>query len=412
MSAAALLVLALYAGAVDPTSARAIAKQNAAHLDTAAAALAGGDPGGAAAALADVDDADRRLDRERLLRLRLRARVALGLTREAVDDGLQLRARVPNDSSLNVELAELLAGLGRFDECATVVLTAHDGASLVGTLSTTAALTAARCLRATPRRAQAHDVLTGHHSGAARRLRAQMLLEDGAPVAARAEVAALLAAPPATSLLADDTAPQKLGSEPQARGVERDDLGGAGHRACVPTSGPRATAGEQQAHDAGNANDGCVESPTAGSADAVSDDDLAAFAAAFRAAHDAAFADVLDAVLAARAPERRVASSARSAGLVVDDATRLRNRIAGLAAAADVERLLALLPRARAAGFFDDDDIRYAFAWAAFAAGEFDVADTCLAGVTSESGFARAAELRAAIAAATRASCGGEPCRR
>lgn len=132
--------------------------------------------------------------------------------------------------------------------------------------------------------------------------------------------------------------------------------------------------------------------------DVVDDDGVAAFAAGFRAAGDVAFARVLDDVVAARRG-RAPAPSATRAALSLDERARLRVRLAGLVAAQHWEELAALQQRARAAGYLDDDDVRYAVAWALFVTGDLDGADRALDGVVTPTGFRKASELRAALLA-------------
>lgn len=338
MSAVIVVALcALLGGAVDPTSARATNTRNLRLLDEGEAALQEG-----AAALAfqkalAVDESERRLDRPRFLLLRGRSRIQLGLDAEGAADLAAARpgVAVAQRLDLDVELATVWRRLGRFDACADILLD-HP----LPSLADRGAVLAATCLRGTSRAALAHEVLGGRSGDEAVLLRARVRLEDHLPRLARDDVAGLIKN---RDLLDDDA----------VRGLARD----------------------------------------------------------FDAAGDHRFADVLRNLIAVRSPETTAGGRARRRSAeegptlrhrdlpLIDEGQRLRARLTLLVDDQAWDQVVALLPRLRAAHWLDDDDVRYAAAWALFATGDLDGAAAVLDGITGAAAFARATEMRAALLA-------------
>jgi len=203
-------------------------------------------------------------------------------------------------------------------------------------LSDAAAVLAATCLRGTTRAGLAHDVLATRTTHEAALLRARVCLEDHLPRLARQDVADLV-------------------------------------------------------------ND-------------LDDASLIGFARDFDAAGDSSFATVLRNIVAVRSPDSSPGGRARRASRdeapvaardlpLLPDAQRLRARLTLLVEEQAWERVVALLPRLRASRWLDDDDVRYAAAWALFVTGDPDSADAVLDGITGAGAFARATEMRAAMLA-------------
>jgi hypothetical protein len=353
-----VLLATFLTAVVDPSSARAVARRNETLLAEGEAALDAADASTALARALAIDSGDRRLARARHRLLLGRARAALGLADEAVIDLRAGRDALASDDlvrgRVGREIARVERARGAFDACADELF----ALAVAGPLDDDDALLQASCLRGTTRRALAHDALAGRQSPDVRALRAALLLEDGLPLLAREDVEHL-----------------------------RDRLAAR---------------------------------------------DLLAFAGSFRAAGDGAFAVDLIETAAMRFPDdvevaralatigdgggrlvraawvtTGLAERLRTAGrttsswnaLLADEGpARLRGRLALLVDAQAWDRVRALAPRLRAAGVVDDD-IGYALAWASLVAGDLEDADASLDGATTASGFSRAAELRAVIAA-------------
>lgn len=368
MTLAVVTAWLLLAGAIDPTSARATARRNEELLTSGEAALAAGDAATALARALAVNVGDRRLVRTRHLLLRGRARARLGLADEAVVDLVAARdALAPTDPQNNVigrELAVVQRSRGAFDACADELLAVERAERLIDD----DAVLLATCLRATSRATLAHDVLQGRTSMSARSLRARALLEDGLPLSARADVDVLLPDLAASDLLAFARAFGAAGDHAYERAlvdaaVARfpDDVDVAAALAGVDGGGSRAAR-------------------AAWLVDGLSD----------RLRLDGRVHD------------------AWTAALSDDDAGRLRARLALLVDERSWERVLAVAPRLRAAGLWNDE-VAYAVSFAAFSVGRLDEADVALDGVASASGFARATDLRGAIAACRAALLGHDP---
>ncbi|MDP2345098.1 MAG: hypothetical protein Q8O67_29405 [Deltaproteobacteria bacterium] len=376
-----VVISLMLSGAVDTTSTGAIARANARLLDEAGLLLGRGQHSPALERLIDVDERDRRLDRERFLWLRGRGHCGIGSDALCLRDlaaARQQRSSRPGalpDTSLNVELATVARRLGQFDICVSVL------DEILGVVNDDVALLLAVCLRATavpagrsaaphgdaeagsrrsgplragpagrsaaphgdaeagsrrsgPLRAgpaRAHDVLAGRATSAIQALRARMLLEDGAARVARDDIAAV------------------AGVLPLA--------------------------------------------------------ELDAFASAV-APVDPSFAALLGELAVARFPADAQATSLlrRTAktttwGLQLEPSEasaveRLRDRLAQLVDAGAWERVRALHPRVRAAGYFDDDDVRYALAFALFSTGDLRGAEAVLDGALQ---LERTIALRSAL---------------
>ena len=65
----------------------------------------------------------------------------------------------------------------------------------------------------------------------------------------------------------------------------------------------------------------------------------------------------------------------------------------------ELEQAAALAPRLSRLGLLEDDDVRYALAYAHFRTGELDLAEEELKGITKRELFSRATDLRKAIEA-------------
>jgi hypothetical protein len=363
-----ITAVALLAGAVDPTSARAIAHRNEELLSSGEAALADGDAATALARALAVNAADRRLSHARHLLLRGRARARLGLADDAARDLRAARAGLaPTDErtpQIGREIATVERSRGAFDACADELIAVERSAPL----SDDDAVLLATCLRGTSRATDAHDVLRGRTANAARSLRARALLEDGLPLLAREDVAVLLPGLAAADLLAFAQAFRTAGDVRYARAL--------------------------------------VDAAVARFPEDV--DVAAALAAADDGGTRAARAAWLVDGLADRLRLDGRAPAAWRAALSGDDAGRLRARLALLVDDRSWDRVVALAPRLRAAGLVDDE-VAYALSFAAFSVGQLDDADAALDGVASAAGFARATELRAAIAACRAAVLADDP---
>jgi tetratricopeptide (TPR) repeat protein len=365
--AASVVVVSLVIGAVDVTSARAIAHRNEVALTEGEAALARGDAALALDRALAVDVKDRRLVRARLLLLRGRARARLGLVDDAVGDLRAAGTASPMDAPARVGLTRELAALerarGGFDACA------DDLATIPATaLQDDDAVLLATCLRGTTRAALAHDALAGRSGATVRALRARVRLEDGLPVLAREDVGALVATLDAAELLAFARAFRAAGDVDYAR-------------ALIDVAVARFPDDADVARALAATDDGGAR---AGRASLVVD----------------RLADRL------RADGRtREAWATLLADQGVD---RLRVRFALLVDDRSWDRVLALAPRLRAAGVFDDD-VAYAVAYAALHVGRLEDADAALDVVTGATAFARATELRGVIAACRAAKAAANP---
>jgi hypothetical protein len=353
------LTVALTA-AVDPTTARARARQNEAALAAAEAALAAGDASAALAAVLPVDEGDRRLDRRRLQWVRGRARLGVGDVAAARDDLAAVFADPPAGAvdAVRRAFADAERSLGHFDACADVL------AGLVA-VTDDDRLQWATCLRGTTRRPMAHDVLADGASVAVQAWRVHLWIEDGAPRAARADAFALATSHPPPEVLAWARAFHD-GGDPAAALILVDALLGRDDL-----------------------------------------DELTADAAA-RVLARGGRARVQRASLLAPslADARRDAGDVEGAwraSITLDGVDRFRQRAALLVDAGAWERLWLLWPRLRAAGLGDDDEVAYAVAFAAFTTGRLAEAEAVLDGVNGQATFARATALRAEIK--TRQAC-------
>ncbi len=380
----ALLWTSVLALATDPTSARAVAGRNERLIVEGEAALENNDGPTALARALVVDDDDRRLDRPRLLLLRGRARALVGLANDAVADLRAARdataatgatgggsVKVPG---LGREIAVQERARGAFDACADELALEFGDGLIDAPITDDDALLWATCLRATSRRPLAHDVLVGHDGPALGRLRATMLLEDGLPRLARHDVAALV-----DSLTVDELV--------------------AFARAFRSQGDPDFADGLVDAALARFPDDAVVADVATTAATAVNADASAALvrrAALVSGGH----ADGLRSVGLPGAAWRAI--------LLSSGTDRLRQRLALLVDARAWERVVLLAPRLRAAGLLTadtgtndnhTDDVVYAIAFANAATGRLDDAEAALDGVSTNAGFTRATELRAAIAA-------------
>jgi tetratricopeptide (TPR) repeat protein len=349
------------AAAVDPTSARAIARRNEELLDQGETALARGEGEAALARASAIDTDDRRLPRGRFFRLRGRARAAVGLLDDAVVD-LRVARDEPGESAalvrtLTLELGRHERARGDFGACATEFATAHAALPV----DDADAIVWATCLRATPDRAKAHDVLAHRRAAVVGELRARLWLEDGLPRLAREELVGLIDALDAPLLVAF------------ARAFD-DARDRAFARALLDAAVAR------------HPDDETVLAAWAAIDDEVPDRSTRAARAA-----------LVHSGMATTLRSAGRANDAWRAILAADDDARLRERFALLVDARAWERVAGLAPRLRARGIVDDD-VAYAVAWAHFARGRLDDAEVALNDVRSPAGFAQATELRAAIA--------------
>jgi tetratricopeptide (TPR) repeat protein len=310
---------------------------------------------------------DRRLARARHLLLRGRARAQLGLADDAADDFRAARAALASDDVRRFGLARDLAGVerarGRFDACADEL----DAVTADPAFGDDDAVLLATCLRATTRSSRAHDVLAGRTSPPAVSLRARARLEDGLPLLARDDVAALVPSADAALLLSFARAFRAAGDHAYAR-------------ALVDVAVARFPDDADVARALASFGDGGA-----------------------RALRAAWLVDGLADRLRAEGRPRDAWGNA----LWNDGPARLRARLALLVDERAWDRVLALAPRLRAAGVIDDD-VAYAIAWAALAVGRLADADTALDDVVGGAGFARATELRAVIAACRAARAGDD----
>jgi hypothetical protein len=362
-----IVVTGICIAAVDPASVRAVARRNELLLQQGEDALARGDAATALARALAIDSGDRRLSRRRHLLLRGRARASVGLVDDArLDLGVARDGLADNDAErwvIGRELAGLARSRGDFDACASELLVVAARQDLTDD----DAVLLATCLRGTARAGEAHDALAGRSSSAARQLRARILLEDGLPRIARADVEALVAGSSTEELLRFAAAFRRAGDGPFAT-------------ALIDAAVARA--------------------PDDVDAAAALVDDRAGPGRVERAARVApGLGDRL------RTEGRLRAAS--YAALVEDASTRLRGRLALLVERRAWDRVLALAPRLAAAGI-RDDDVAYALAFAALAVGRFDDADLALDGVSGAGSFARATALRAAIAGCRAAVAQGD----
>ncbi|MCA8925418.1 MAG: hypothetical protein KDD82_26650 [Planctomycetes bacterium] len=82
-----------------------------------------------------------------------------------------------------------------------------------------------------------------------------------------------------------------------------------------------------------------------------------------------------------------------------DQAAKTRQRLSILLERDELEQAAALAPRLSRLGLLEDDDVRYALAYAHFRTGELDLAEEELKGITKRELFSRATDLRKAIEA-------------
>jgi hypothetical protein len=340
----------------DPTSLRAIAARNEAALVRGEEALDKNDATAALSAAMAVTVSDKRLDTTRFLWLRARARFASNIVDGAIDDARTVVAAINATDARRPTAWRLIASAerarGHFDMCAT----AHDEL-LAASLTNDDRLLWGTCLRGTDSRTAAHDVIAACTSRACRTLRIASWIEDGVPQQAHSDVDALLRDGTAQELRAVADALWQAGDRRAARSVV----------------------------DAGVA----------------------------RFPNDAGLAQALLRVDDHRSVSRRAAAivdvnpdrlragdnaDAWRATLALPEAARLRQRVALLADDAQWDRVWWHKRRLEAAKAIDDD-VAYVLAYAAFSTGRFDDADAMLSRITGSAGFARATELRAAIAA-------------
>ncbi|MBM4281974.1 MAG: hypothetical protein FJ137_14850 [Deltaproteobacteria bacterium] len=361
-------VAVLVAAAVDPASARAVARRNEEMLAQGEAALARGDAHAALTSALAVTTSDRRLARPRHLLLRGRARAASGLADDAVADLRAARADLDDGAPVWVTVTREIARVERsraaFDACADELLAAERRAPA----GDDDAVLLATCLRGTTRTAQAHDALDARVSAEARSLRARIRLEDGLPRLARQDVEALATTLPVHALLSFATAFRAAG-----------DAQFAG--ALVDAAVARAPDDPEVAAALADAAPGG--------------------AGALRAAR-------VQPGLAERLRIEGKTRDAWNAALIDDGGARLRNRLALLVEERAWDRVRSLAPRLRASGLFDDD-AAYAVAYAALATGHLDEADAALDVTSGAAAFARATELRAAVAACRAARRSDDP---
>lgn len=100
----------------------------------------------------------------------------------------------------------------------------------------------------------------------------------------------------------------------------------------------------------------------------------------------------------AGAPDR----ATRMNALVVDQKAKIRQRLGILIDQQRFEEAAAMQPRLVRLGLLDDDNMRYALAYAKFRVGEISAAETLLDGVQDREVFRRAAALRQAMAVCAR----------
>lgn len=84
-------------------------------------------------------------------------------------------------------------------------------------------------------------------------------------------------------------------------------------------------------------------------------------------------------------------------GQISDQQVKLRQRLALLLELQRYEQAAAMVNDLRRTGLIDDEDIRYALAYAVFKVGDFETAETHLQKLTRSDLFRKAAELRRAI---------------
>ena len=84
-------------------------------------------------------------------------------------------------------------------------------------------------------------------------------------------------------------------------------------------------------------------------------------------------------------------------GQVTDQATKLRQRLAIYLQLGRFEQVISMQDALKRVGLLDDEDIRYAVAYALFKSGDFAAAETQLASLERPDLFRKAAELRRAI---------------
>ena len=84
-------------------------------------------------------------------------------------------------------------------------------------------------------------------------------------------------------------------------------------------------------------------------------------------------------------------------GQISDQKVKLRQRLALLLELQRYEQAAAMDDDLRRTGLMDDEDIRYALAYAVFKVGDFDNAEIHLQKLTRPDLFRKAAELRRAI---------------
>ena len=89
---------------------------------------------------------------------------------------------------------------------------------------------------------------------------------------------------------------------------------------------------------------------------------------------------------------------------VQDPKTKLNQRLGLLVSAERFDEVMAMRPRLIREGIANDDKVRYALAFAAFRTGAFAQVPDLLSGITSESVFEQAVELRRAAG-----KCKGDP---
>ena len=271
-------------------------------------------------------------------------------------------------------LAAVHTTVGRFDDCADVLAT-------VLPPTDEDAVARATCLRATARTATAHDVLAAHHSPAARLLRVRMLVEDGAPAAAHDDVTAIAATASFATLrtlvtlfapvdrrfasTVAEVALARFANEPEA----------ARDLARLLTVPSRAVTNRRVIQDADSTDGGA-----------------ASRAALLQTLHETDHPGL----------QRMLAAT-------IDERLRLRSRLAALVDDGAFDEVLALRERVAAQGFFNDDNVRYAIAFAACATGDDVLADDTLDDIAEPAVFERATALRAAVAACRTTE---QPCRR
>jgi hypothetical protein len=346
--------------AVDPNSVRGRAERAQHAMQQAEQLLVAGDASAALALARTVDEQQPRIDRRALLWLRARAAFPIGLAADATADLttlLTLPGTQPAPDDVRRLLAQAQHQQGHDDACADAF-----AAMTPNTVLDDDAVLWATCLRSTAERAGlAHDALAGRTSEAVRRLRVQLLLDDGLPRNARDDVAALLEVLSNDELLAlsarfaaadDDVFADALLDVVLARTATSGSIAGA--TATRGRSGWRRVAAVVDDVGAGAAADGLRDGGDAAGAWRVQ--------------------------LALGGPQR------------------LRQRAALLVEQQQWARVWALLPRLRGASLLNDADIAYAVAFAGVSTGHLDEAERVLDDITDAAAFARTTELRAAIA--------------